>query len=187
MMNDTQIIDLYFSRCESAITETARKYGAYLNQIAYNILRSREDTEEIVEDTYFTAWNLIPPSRPQVLKHFLSRITRNLSFSRLDYLTAGKRDRHMVILMSELEDCIPDCRGSVEEAWEINQIGLSLNRFLDKLEQTDCCIFLCRYYYNLSIAEIGEKYGLSQRRVKYRLSVLRKQLRRHLEKEGVVI
>lgn len=186
-MDDTQIIDLYFSRCESAIEETARKYGCYLNQIAYNILRCREDTEEIVEDTYLAAWNAIPPARPQVLKHFLSRITRNLSFTRLDYLTAGKRDRHMVTLLSELDDCIPDRRGGVEEAWEAKQLGQSLNRFLETLERTDCRIFLCRYYYNLSIPEIGEKYDLTERRVKYRLSVLRKQLRRHLNKEGVVI
>ena len=86
-MDDTQIIDLYFRRCESAISETAEKYGAYLNQVAYNILRCREDTQEIVEDTYLAAWNAIPPTRPQALKHFLSRITRNLSFNRLDYLT----------------------------------------------------------------------------------------------------
>ena len=60
-MDDTQIIDLYFGRYESAILETAKKYGAYLNQISYNILRCREDTEEVVEDTYLAAWNAIPP------------------------------------------------------------------------------------------------------------------------------
>ena len=109
-MDDTKIIDLYFCRNESAITETARKYGGYLNQIAYNILRCREDTEEIVEDTYLAAWNSIPPTKPLVLKHFLSRITRNLSFTRLDYLTAGKRGYHMTTLLSELDECIPDHR-----------------------------------------------------------------------------
>lgn len=186
-MDDTQIIDLYFSRSESAIAETARKYGFYLNQVAYNILRCREDTEEIVEDTYYAAWNAIPPSRPQVLKHFLSRITRNLSFTRLDYLNAGKRDKHMAILLSELDECIPDHRSSVEERWEAKQLGLSLNRFLESLNQADCRIFLCRYYYNLSIPEVSRKYGIPERSVKYRLSLLRKQLRRHLSKEGVVL
>ena len=186
-MDDTHIIDLFFTRNEAAIAETAAKYGSYLSQVSYHILRSREDTEEIVEDTYFAAWNAIPPTRPQVLKHFLSRITRNLSFTRLDYLNAVKRDRHMVILLSELDDCIPDCRSSVEEAWDTKQIGQTLNHFLKTLERTDCCIFLCRYYYNLSISELSEKYGISERRTKYRLSILRKQLRRHLEKEGVII
>ena len=186
-MDDTKIIDLYFCRNESAIAETSRKYGGYLNQIAYNILRCREDTEEIVEDTYLAAWNSIPPTKPLVLKHFLSRITRNLSFTRLDYLTAGKRGHHMITLLSELDECIPDHRYSTEKVWEMKQIGQALNHFLETLEQTDCRIFLCRYYYNLSISEISEKYGISERRTKYRLSILRKQLRRHLEKEGVII
>ena len=186
-MDDTQIIDLYFSRSESAIAETAAKYGSYLNQVAYNILRSREDTEEVVEDTYFAAWNAIPPTKPDVLKHFLSRITRNLSFTRLDYLTAKRRDGHMVTLLSELDECIPDHRTSVETVWETKQIGTSLNRFLDTLERTDCKIFLCRYYYNMTIMETAEKYSLPQRKVKYRLSILRKQLRKHLDKEGIVI
>ena len=186
-MDDTQIIDLYFSRSESAIAETAKKYGAYLNQVAYNILRCREDTEEIVEDTYFAAWNAIPPTKPHVLKHFLSRITRNLSFTRLDYITAKRRSGNMAALLSELDECIPDYKSDVETVWETKQIGASLNRFLDTLERTDCKLFLCRYYYNLTIPEIAAKYGLPQRRVKYRLSCLRKDLRKHLNKEGVAV
>ena len=184
-MDDTQIIDLYFGRCESAIAETARKYGSYLNQVSYNILRCREDTEEVVEDTYYAAWNAIPPTRPAVLKHFLSRIARNLSFNRLDYLTAGRRNGHMALLLSELEECIPDPRSSPEALWENKRIRTLLNRFLGTLATQDCRIFLCRYYYSMTIGEISEKYGLSQRHVKYRLSLMRKSLRKHLEKEGI--
>ena len=186
-MDDTQIIELFFSRSETAITETAVKYGPYLNQVAYHILRSREDTEEIVEDTYLAAWNAIPPTKPDVLKHFLSRITRNLSFTRLDYLTAKRRDGHMSVLLSELEECIPDQRSSLEAKWEAKELGTALNRFLETLNRTDCRIFLCRYYYNLTIGEIAQKYDLPQRRVKYRLSILRKQLRKHLDMEGIAI
>ena len=36
-MEDSRIIDLYFQRDESAIRETDEKYGAYLNQVSYNI------------------------------------------------------------------------------------------------------------------------------------------------------
>lgn len=186
-MEDTQIIDLYFGRCESAIAETGKKYGAYLNQVAFRILRSREDTEEIVDDTYLAAWNAMPPTRPVVLRHFLSRITRNLSFTRLDYLSAKQRSSHMAVLLSELEDCIPDDRENPETLWESRQIGVVLNDFLGTLEAVDCRVFLCRYYYNWTLAEIGEKYGLPQRNVKYRLSCMRKQLRKLLEREGIAV
>ena len=186
-MHDTQIIDLYFSRNESAIAETSKKYGFYLQHISHNILRCQEDAEEIVEDTYLAAWNAIPPARPDVLKHFLSRITRNLSFNRLDYLTAKRRDGHLTMLLSELDACLPDPKGSAEAIWEAKQIGASLNRFLEGLDRTDCKLFLGRYFYGMTIREIAEKNQFPQRKVKYRLSCLRSQLRRHLDKEGVVV
>lgn len=103
-MEDTEIITMYFERRESAIQETENKYGVYLNAVAYNILRSLDDTEEVVDDTYMAAWNTMPPTRPENLKHFLSRITRNLSFNKLDYKNAAKRHA----LFVELDECIPD-------------------------------------------------------------------------------
>lgn len=186
-MDDTQIIQLYFSRSESAIAETDKKYGAYLNQVSYNILRCREDTEEIVEDTYFAAWNQIPPTVPSVLKHFLSRITRNLSFSRLDYITAKRRDAHMSILLSELDACIPDRNGDPAQLLDAKHMGQVLNRFLSRQGKTDCGLFLSRYYYSMTIPEVARQFSLTERTVKYRLSKLRQGLRKELEKEGIAV
>ena len=72
-MEDQGIIDLFFERSEQAITETDKKYGGYCYAIAYNILSSREDSEESVSDTYLTAWNTIPPRKPNILAHFLEK------------------------------------------------------------------------------------------------------------------
>lgn len=49
-MEDTKIIELYWRRDESAIDETDRKYGRSCRSIAYDILSSREDSEECVND-----------------------------------------------------------------------------------------------------------------------------------------
>lgn len=186
-MDDARIIELYFARSESAIEETAIKYGAYLNQIAYNILRSSDDTEEILNDTYLGAWNAIPPARPLILRHFLSRIARNLSFKRLEYLSAGKRSGHAVQLLSELEECIPSPTAGPEELWDAKELGLSLNRFLETLNTRDRALFVCRYYYGLSIMELTEKYRVNTRQVKHILSRCRAKLRQHLAKEGISI
>lgn len=186
-MDDTKIIDLYFERSESAIENTAVKYGAYLNCVVYNILRCHEDTEEIIEDTYISAWNAIPPAKPRSLKHYLSRIARNLSFSRLDYITAGKRNPGIIEQLSELDECIPDKRDSVEKSWEIKQLGSALNSFLSTLSREDCAMFLSRYFYSMSIKEIAERYSLPERRVKYLLLCLRRRLKEHLDKEGITI
>ena len=63
-MEDNRIVDLYWTRNESAITETASKYGKYCYAIAYNILYNQEDADESVNDTYLSAWNAMPPHRP---------------------------------------------------------------------------------------------------------------------------
>lgn len=186
-MEDTEIISLYFQRRESAIGETSKKYGSYLNQVAYNILRSREDAEEIVQDTYLAAWNAIPPQYPNVFRHFLSRITRNLAFDRLDYLTAKRRNPNMLAVLSELEECIPDPGSNPESILEEKLTGESINTFLAMQNKEDCALFLCRYYYSMTIEDIGKRFSLSEGKVKYRLSRLRRRLQKHLEQEGIAV
>lgn len=186
-MEDSRIIELYFQRNESAIYATDEKYGAYLNQVSYNILRDACETEEIVNDTYMGAWNAIPPTKPNVLKHFLSKITRNLSFSRLDHIMAKKRNANATLVLSELDECIPDTRNDIERVWEVKEIGASLNRFLASLDKQKCAIFLARYYYAYTVLEIAKKYGLSERRVKYLLAKIRTSLKEHLGKDGVIL
>ena len=66
-MEDSQIIDLYWARSEQAVQETDTKYGGYCRAIAHNILKSFEDSEECVADTWLRAWNAMPPQRPSVL------------------------------------------------------------------------------------------------------------------------
>lgn len=66
-MQDEMIVDLYWKRDESAISETERKYGRYLSKIAYNILSDWEDSKETVNDTYLKAWNSMPTHRHCVL------------------------------------------------------------------------------------------------------------------------
>ena len=81
-MEDEKIVQLYWQRDERAISVTAEKYGPYCTAIAHNILRSRRDEEECVNDTWLAAWNAMPPHRPSVLSAFLGRLTRNLAFNR---------------------------------------------------------------------------------------------------------
>ena len=186
-MEDTQIIAMYESRSEEAVSQTAAKYGNYLRRIAGNILPGREDTEEILNDVYLAAWNTIPPKRPKVLKYYLSRIVRNLSFKRLEYLGAEKRGGNADLLLSELEECIPDPRRNPEQAVEAKELGACVNRFLATLHADDRKLFLSRYYYAMTAPQLAEAYGLSTRQVKYRLEKLRRELKTQLEREDVCV
>jgi len=97
-MEDEKIIALYWDRNEDAIRETSSKYGRLFFRIAANLLRSREDREECVNDTYLGLWNSIPKERPSAFSVFACRITRNLALKKFEYLSAAKRNPEAVCL-----------------------------------------------------------------------------------------
>ena len=184
-MEDREIMNLYFARSEQAIAETERKYGAYLRKVVRNIRPCAEDGEEVVSDVYLAVWNSVPPNQPKVWKHFLARIARNLSFKRFAYLSAEKRSPDAQIMLSELDDCIPDCRKGVEETVETKELGAYVNRFLATKNGEDCGLFVSRYFYSMTTEQLAAKYGCSPRQIKYRLQKLRAGLKRYLQREGV--
>ena len=185
-MDDGKIIDLYFSRSETAIVETDRKYGKYCYSIAYNILTNNEDAEESVSDTYMAAWKAIPPKRPSILATFLGKITRHLSIDRWRSRNRYKRGGGEIVLaLEELEECIAD-EQSLEKVFERKQLTLLINRFLESLPETERRVFLCRYWYLDSVSDIASYYGFSDSKVASMLHRTRKKLRTVLEKEGLL-
>ena len=108
-MDDKAIIELYFNRDENAIKNTQMKYGRYLYSIANNILSNNEDSEECVNDTYKSAWDTIPPQKPQVLSAYLGKIAKNHAINKYNYDTAGKRNKSLEITL-----CEPFTRGQAK-------------------------------------------------------------------------
>lgn len=185
-MNDLDIINLFFERSERAIKETKNQYGYYIRTIAYNILGNESDTEEVESDTYMAAWNSIPPKMPNVLKHYLSRIARNLALKRVDYNLAEKRSCNAVLLLDELAEILP-ADNSVEVSVEVKELGEAINKYVKDLSLADRGIFIYRYYYAETYMQIAKRYGITQRQVKYRLSVMRGDLKVKLKKEGYIL
>lgn len=186
-MEDKEIIKLYFSRSESAIAETADKYGAYCYTVAYNILGDNSDAEESVNDTYLSAWNSIPPQIPQCLRAFLCGITRNISLKKYRFQNTRKRGAGQVALaLEELSECVPS-DSSVEKESDNAELSEHINKFLSQLKSLDRRIFVRRYWYLSSVSDIAEKFGFSESKVKSNLHRTRKRLRAYLEKEGVNI
>ena len=164
-MEDSKILELYWSRDEQAIAETRASYGLPLLTLANRILSSREDSEETVSDTYLRAWQTIPPERPKDFLAFLRRICRNLAFDRLDWNRAAKRNP------------------------ELNRLSLkeTLERFLRQLPKESRGIFLRRYLYGDSVGEIAQRYAIGESKVKMQLHRTREKLRRFLEQEGIAL
>ena len=184
-MDDEKIIELYFDRDERAIAETESKYGRYCYRIAYNILVSAEDSEEVVNDTYVSAWEAIPPHRPNIFSAFLAKITRRLSMKKLRYNTAEKRGGGAAApALEELAQCVP-AKSSVSDDIEAKEVGEMIDAFLQRLRADDRRIFVCRYFYLENVDDIVRAFGYSRSRVYRSLERTREKLRAYLVKEGV--
>ena len=181
-MEDKQIIELYFARNESAITETDKKYGAYCRAVAYRILEDHLDSEEIANDTYLRLWNSIPPQKPDPLKPYVGRISRNLALDVYDAKHAKKR-RGVTIALEELAECLP-CEDG-REIGESAALSDLLSRFISSLPEREKIIFVRRYFHLYPITEIARDLGLNESTTAMTLSRIRAKLRKYLEKEGI--
>lgn len=185
-MDDKSIVDLYWQRSENAILETQTKYGGYCYSIAYNVLASNEDAEESVNDTYLAAWNQLPPHRPSVLATFLGRITRNISISKWRTRSAHKRGGGEIVLaLEELGDCVAG-RQNIESAYIRKEAVAAFNCFLDTLSPVERNVFLRRYWFLDSIADIAKSFGFTQGKVKSMLHRTRTKLRSQFAQEDFV-
>ena len=178
-MKDTDIIALYWDRDEKAIMESQKAYGNYCITVAMNILASKADAEECVNDTWLKAWQSIPPAKPLDLKAFLGRITRNLSLDRFRAQRRQKRNRDLEVAMEELSEAIP-----LPDDTQDSLLKQLLGEFLSKTDPLNRRLFVGRYWHNYTVAKLARHYGLTENAVSHRLSRTRTALKEFLEKEG---
>ena len=187
LMTDEKIVELYWKRDESAIMETSQKYEKYLTVIAYNILNNIECSQESVNDTYLKAWNTMPPEKPNILKLYLARITRQISIDILRTYTRKKRGcSQYEISLNELEECITD-NNNIQQEIELKLLSKTINEFLYSLPELSRNIFVCRYYFCDSIKTISVYFAVSEAKVKSILYRTRLSLKKHLENEGFFV
>ena len=184
-MDDLTIIELYFARDEKAIKETEIKYGRLCFSVANNILGNDKDSEECVNDTYLSAWNTIPPTRPNNFMAFICKITRNLSLTRQKYNHRMKRSPDTYVSYTELERVLPD--NSIIPDFDNADIGKLISEFLKHEKPEARAVFIRKYWFFDSISDIAARYSFSESKVKNMLYHSRNKLRIFLRKEGVEI
>ncbi len=183
-MDDSKIVDLYLMRNETAISLTAEKFGKRLYSLSYGIVKDHQTAEECVNDSYMQAWNSIPPHEPRsYLYAFLARIARHISLNCCRDRSRLKRSAFICELSAEMEQCIaaPD---DVECRMSDTALRKAINGFLASLDEEKRNIFVRRYWYLDSIADISKRFAFSESKVKTTLFRCRERLREHLEKEG---
>ncbi|MDO5149109.1 MAG: sigma-70 family RNA polymerase sigma factor [Oscillospiraceae bacterium] len=182
-MDDKEIIDLYWERSENAINETDKKYRNRCLNIAKNILNDIYDAEECLNDTYLTAWNLMPTERPEFLNAFLFRIIKNHSLNRLRHITSDKRRPDVNFSFDELAECIGS-KSDTESEFDESELVDAINEFVESLDNGKRYIFIRRYWYLDSQAQIARQCSVKEENIKTILARIRKKLKDFLNERG---
>ena len=186
-MDDERIVELYWKRDEKAIEETDFKYKKYLYVIAYNMVNDSQDCEECINDTYLGTWNAIPPSRPSVLKAFLTTIVRRMAIKRYhNNLKKRAIPSELTVSLSDLEDFIAG-DDDVGANFDAERFGRIISGFVRSLSQRRQFIFMSRYYVADPIDRIAKDLSLSRSMVNKELAAIKRDLKEKLESEGYSI
>ena len=184
LLDDREIVELYWKRDERAIEETDLKYKKYLLAIAYNIVHDSLDCEECLNDTYMSAWNAIPPSKPTALRAFLTTIIRRIAVNRYhSNRKKGNIPSEMTVALSDIQMCIGD-EVSVEEEVDTSRLGKIISDYLRTLTQRRRFIFMSRFYMAQTVDKIASDLKVSRSTVNKELAFIRDGLKAVLEREG---
>jgi len=183
-MDDQKIIDLLYRRSETALHALAQVFGNRLRAMATNILADPQDAQECVNDTYLAIWNSIPPENPNPLWAYVCRVGKNICCKRLRSNRAQKRYSEYDVSLEELAGYLGT--DGPEKILEAQVLGRAISTFLDTESTQNRVIFLRRYWFGDSIADIARQIGLTPNNVSVRLNRSRNKLREYLISEGLL-
>ena len=144
------------------------EYGRLLQGVAFHILRSHADAEEIVIDTMVTAWQRIGSLRdPGALRPWLLRIAVRHALA---------RRRRKTVSSTPLLD-----GGSVAIVGEADSERLALADALDGLPPRMRACLSLHYHAGLTVAETADVLGISPNTVKFHLKAGLDRLRTALD------
>ena len=186
MIDDEKIIEMFFERSEQGMRELDIKYGKVCHNLSYNIVNNRLDAEECVNDAYLSAWNAIPPVRPNPLLSYIVKIVRNISLKIYWRKEAAKRSGHYKIALEEIEGYITDQK-TVEDEIEARELARIIGEFLDTLTLENRVIFMRRYWFADSYRDIAEFMGLSEKNISVRLTRIREKMKQYLIEREVFV
>lgn len=184
--DDKRILLLFEYRDEQALRESDRQYGALCRSVAHNILGSNEDAEECVSDALLSAWNAIPPAKPDNFCAYLLRLVRNHAFNRRQAEHTAKRGGgQLPAALDELSECIASPE-NVEQTLDRKALLEAITRFLEKLPAVQRQMFVRRYFHTESVTKIAADFDTTENNVSVMLHRIRKKLHTYLEKEGLL-
>lgn len=182
-MEDYEIVNLIYNRSEHGIDELKAKYNQLLFSLAYSILNNNPDSEESVNDTYLKVWKTIPPYKPNYLKSFVCKLTRQIS---IDKYRANHRKNTKESSLNDLDYEITS-NYSIDDEFYASELIKEINTFLEHQKVENQILFTRRYFLNESIKSLSQRFAINENTISIKLLRMKQKLKLYLERSGYSI
>ena len=184
-LTDNEIISLFNTENELAVSAASERYVVNCSRIAKNILKNDQDAEECVNSTYLELRENISHEQPDTLCAYTAKITRCFAID-LCGERSEKRGRETALILGELAECVSDNSGA-EPAAERREILSAVNGYLETLPAEKRIAFVLRYCMCESVKSIARRLGTTRNSVSVNLFRTRKGLAAYLKGKGFEI
>jgi RNA polymerase sigma-70 factor (ECF subfamily) len=147
---------------EARARDFEQEHGRHLRALAYRMLGSRADAQDIVQDAWMR-WNEVNPTAVENDRAFLSRTVTNLCLDRIG--SASSRREHYVgmwlpePLVDDAQDWSPDPQDATEFAQDVS-VAFMLT--LERLGPVERAAFLLHDIFDLEYEEVGRHLQRSE-------------------------
>jgi RNA polymerase sigma-70 factor, ECF subfamily len=161
------------------MVESFETYRSYLFAIAYRMLGSAMDAEDMVQETYLR-YQTTPPETITSLKAFLTTIITRLCMDQL-HLARRKREQYLGPWLPEpiITEEAPELAKVEERVDTEESISLAFLVLLEQLQPIERAVFLLREVFEYDYAEIAAFLGKSEDACRQSFSRAKKHLSEH--------
>ncbi len=166
-LEDADLVERARQGDADAYAEIVRRYQDLVYRIAYLVTGLAGDAEDAAQEAFVKAYLALPTFRPGApLRPWLLRIVANEARNRRR--STGRRIG--LALRAAEEHASADSAPSAEAAVLASETRRTLIQALNQMRDADRMVIACRYFLELTEAEMAEVLGVRRGTVKSRLS-----------------
>lgn len=172
---DHDLLDAIRRDDDKAFAELFRRYWLKVHAMAYSRVRSKEVTEEIVQDLFMSLWD---KRSTQSIQHLSSYLYQAVKFMALNYIESKLVQEKY---WTYYKNFIPQKENATQVAVEYNDLMDAIHEGMEQLPEKSKKVFRLNRLEGHSIQEIASLLNLSEKAIQYHLTQSVKKLRVHLK------
>ncbi|GAB3989443.1 RNA polymerase sigma-70 factor [Spirosoma daeguense] len=178
---DTQLISALEGGDRDAFAEIYSRYWSLLYRLAYQKLRSRETAEELVQDLFVSIWTKRNQTTIRELRPYLLTALRFSIINHIESLRVHER------FVTYYESFLSQTDTEPADELALQDLTDAVERSLQTLPEKSQQVFRMSRFEYLTIPEIAQHLGLSEKAVEYHLTRALRVVRENLRDTGALI